>query len=91
MLLAHRPDLIATYAWYGPALVLSGHAHGGQVRLPLIGALYAPGQGFFPDYTAGLYEVGDTQMIVARGLGNSLIPLRFNNRPELGLAVLRGA
>ena len=91
VLLAHRPDLIATYAWYGPALVLSGHAHGGQVRLPLIGALYAPGQGFFPDYTAGLYEVGDTQMIVSRGLGNSLIPLRFNNRPELVLAVLRGA
>lgn len=71
--------------------MLSGHAHGGQVRLPLIGALYAPGQGFFPDYTAGLYEVGDTQMIVSRGLGNSLIPLRFNNRPELVLAVLRGA
>lgn len=91
VLLAHRPDLIATYAWYGPALVLSGHAHGGQVRLPLIGALYAPGQGFFPDYTSGLYEVGDTQMIVSRGLGNSLIPLRFNNRPELVLAVLRGA
>ena len=91
VLLAHRPDLIATYTWYGPALVLSGHAHGGQVRLPLIGALYAPGQGFFPDYTAGLYEVGDTQMIVSRGLGNSLIPLRFNNRPELVLAVLRGA
>lgn len=91
VLLAHRPDLIATYAWYGPALVLSGHAHGGQVRLPLIGALYAPGQGFFPDYTAGLYEVGDTQMIVSCGLGNSLIPLRFNNRPELVLAVLRGA
>ena len=91
VLLAHRPDLIATYAWYGPALVLSGHAHGGQVRLPLIGALYAPGQGFFPDYTAGLYEVGDTQMIVSRGLGNSLIPLRFNNRPELVLALLRGA
>ena len=62
-----------------------------QVTTSSRGALYAPGQGFFPDYTAGLYEVGDTQMIVSRGLGNSLIPLRFNNRPELVLALLRGA
>ena len=89
VLLAHRPELIETYAGAGAELTLSGHAHGGQARLPLIGALYAPGQGFFPDYTSGLYEVGDTQMIVSRGLGNSLIPLRFNNRPELVLVTLR--
>ena len=91
ILLAHRPDLVETYADWGADLVFSGHAHGGQVRLPLIGALYAPGQGFFPDYTAGLYQVGGTQMIVSRGLGNSLIPLRFNNRPELVIATLERA
>ena len=80
------PDL--TYAAYGADLVLSGHAHGGQVRLPFIGALYAPGQGFLPEYDSGLYTVGKTDMIVSRGLGNSLIPLRVNNRPELVIAVL---
>ena len=91
ILLAHRPDLVETYADWDADLVFSGHAHGGQVRLPLIGALYAPGQGFFPDYTAGLYQVNSTQMIVSRGLGNSLIPLRFNNRPELVIATLERA
>ena len=88
VLLAHRPELIETYAAYGADLVLSGHAHGGQVRLPFIGALYAPGQGFLPEYDSGLYTVGETDMIVSRGLGNSLIPLRVNNRPELVIAVL---
>ena len=89
VLLAHRPELIETYAGAGAELTLSGHAHGGQVRLPLIGALYAPGQGFFPDYTAGLYTVDGAALVVSRGLGNSLIPLRFNNRPELVLVTLR--
>lgn len=88
VLLAHRPELIETYAAYGADLVLSGHAHGGQVRLPFIGALYAPGQGLLPEYDSGLYTVGETDMIVSRGLGNSLIPLRVNNRPELVIAVL---
>ena len=88
ILLAHRPELIETYAAYGADLVLSGHAHGGQVRLPFIGALYAPGQGLLPEYDSGLYTVGETDMIVSRGLGNSLIPLRVNNRPELVIAVL---
>lgn len=83
VLLAHRPELAETYVETGVSLVLSGHAHGGQIRLPFIGGLYAPTQGFFPEYDAGLYELGDTAMIVSRGLGNSLFPLRINNRPEL--------
>ena len=69
-------------------LVLSGHAHGGQFRLPLIGGLVAPNQGLFPKYDAGLYSEGDTNMIVSRGLGNSIIPVRFNNRPEVVLIEL---
>ena len=91
VLLAHRPELIETYAEYGADLVLSGHAHGGQIRLPGLGGLYAPGQGFLTEYDAGLYSSGDTSLVVSRGLGNSLFPLRINNRPEVVLAELNHA
>ena len=70
-------------------LVFSGHAHGGQFRLPFIGGLVAPNQGLFPKYDAGLYTDGTTNMIVSRGIGNSIIPIRFNNRPEVVLVELR--
>ena len=83
ILLSHRPELFDVYHEAGIDLVLCGHAHGGQVRLPFIGALFAPNQGFFPEYTAGLYRQGDTQMVVSRGLGNSSFPIRINNPPEL--------
>lgn len=88
VLLAHRPEYIGSYAAGGADLVLSGHAHGGQIRLPFIGGLAAPGQGLFPKYDAGLYTVGGTDMIVSRGLGNSIFPLRINNRPEIVLITL---
>lgn len=88
VLLAHRPELVEVYADYGAGLVLSGHAHGGQVRLPLLGGLYAPGQGLLPEYDSGLYSLGETQMVVSRGLGNSVAPLRVNNRPELVIVTL---
>ncbi len=88
VLLAHRPELVEVYAEYGAGLVLSGHAHGGQVRLPLLGGLYAPGQGLLPEYDSGLFSLGETQMVVSRGLGNSVAPLRVNNRPELVIVTL---
>ena len=88
VLLAHRPELVEVYAEYGAGLVLSGHAHGGQVRLPFLGGLYAPGQGLLPEYDSGLYSLGETQMVVSRGLGNSVAPLRVNNRPELVIVTL---
>ena len=88
VLLAHRPELVEVYAEYGAGLVLSGHAHGGQVRLPLLGGLYAPGQGLLPEYDSGLYSLGETQMVISRGLGNSVAPLRVNNRPELVIVTL---
>ena len=88
VLLSHRPELLSTYAQYDIGLVLSGHAHGGQVRLPWVGGLLAPNQGLFPEFEGGLYASGETKMIVSRGLGNSLFPLRFNNRPELIIVVL---
>ena len=83
LLLSHRPELLQVYAEQQIDLVLSGHAHGGQVRLPFIGGLVAPNQGVLPKYTAGLYEEQNTSMIVSRGLGNSVIPQRVFNRPEI--------
>jgi predicted MPP superfamily phosphohydrolase len=72
ILLVHRPENFELYAEAGVDLVFAGHAHGGQVRLPFIGGLYAPGQGFFPEYTCGPYTLCASTMIVSRGLGNSL-------------------
>lgn len=89
VLLAHRPELFETYVDAGVDLVFSGHAHGGQFRLPFIGGLVAPNQGFFPEYDAGLFSEGSTTMIVSRGVGNSIIPIRFNNRPEIVVAELK--
>ena len=88
VLLAHRPEHFEAYCRAGVELVFSGHAHGGQVRLPVVGGLYAPGQGLLPQYDAGLYTRDDTAMLVSRGIGNSLMPLRFNNRPEIIIAIL---
>lgn len=83
VLLSHRPERFETYCEANVDLALCGHAHGGQVRLPFIGGVIAPHQGFFPKYDSGLYTRGPTNMILSRGLGNSLCPLRVNNRPEL--------
>ena len=89
ILLSHRPELFDLYVETEMDLVFSGHAHGGQFRLPFIGGLVAPNQGFFPQYDAGLFSEGSTNMIVSRGVGNSIIPIRFNNRPEIVLVTLR--
>ena len=89
ILLSHRPEYFELYAACGVDLVFSGHAHGGQVRLPFVGGLIAPGQGLFPEYDSGLYRQGDTVMLVSRGLGNSIVPLRVNDRPEILVAVLK--
>ncbi len=91
VLLSHRPELFETYVGCGVDLALCGHAHGGQFGLPLLGGLVAPDQGLFPQYDAGLYTEGDTNMVVSRGIGNSIIPLRFNNRPEVVLVELQPA
>jgi len=88
ILLSHRPELFDTYCECEIDLVLSGHAHGGQIRLPVLGGVIAPNQGLFPKYDAGLFTRGSTNMIVSRGIGNSLFPLRFNNRPEVILIEL---
>ena len=83
VLLSHRPELFDTYVSAGVDLVFSGHAHGGQFRIPFIGGLIAPNQGFFPEYDAGQFHRENTTMIVSRGVGNSILPVRINNPPEL--------
>ena len=88
ILLSHRPEIFDAYVSMDIDLVLSGHAHGGQFRLPFIGGLIAPDQGVLPEYDAGEYMEDNTTMIVSRGLGNSIVPIRFNNDPELVIVEL---
>lgn len=88
VLLSHRPELFECYSKAKVDLVLSGHAHGGQVVLPFDIGLVAPNQGFFPKYDFGLFTQESTNMIVSRGIGNSIIPIRINNRPEVILVQL---
>lgn len=83
VVLAHRPEFIEEYAKSGVDLVLSGHTHGGQIKIPFIGGIYAPNQGFFPKYLEGEYKVKDTHMIISRGLGASVFPIRVWNPPEI--------
>ncbi|UOO37620.1 metallophosphoesterase [Oscillospiraceae bacterium CM] len=89
ILLAHRNDALARYASLGIDLVLSGHAHGGLVRLPLTDGLIGPSREWFPKYTSGVYTDGATQMLVSRGIGNRTGYPRLLNNPELVVAILR--
>lgn len=83
VLLSHRPEYFEMYTEYPIDLALTGHAHGGQIRIPFIGGLYAPSQGWFPKYTSGLYEDGDFKMITSRGIGDSKKLMRVFNPPEI--------
>ena len=95
VLLAHRPEFFYSYCSDSneirPDLVLSGHAHGGQFRIPFVDrGLVAPHQGLFPRYTSGLYASDNgVQMVVSRGLGNSIFPVRLNNRIHLPVIILQ--
>lgn len=89
IVLAHEPQYLQNYANAEADLVLTGHAHGGQIRLPFVGGIVAPDQGFLPEYTSGQYNSADTEMIVSRGLGNSIIPVRLFNYPEVMCVELR--
>lgn len=91
ILLYHRANLFESVSKFGFDLVLSGHMHGGQIRLPGLGGALAPtsailsGRMIFPKYTAGKYEANDTVMIVNRGASNTLVIPRFQNPPEVGI------
>ena len=88
ILLAHNPKYFQEYAAWGPDLICAGHIHGGIIRLPFRGGILSPDRTFFPSYSAGLYRSGKSTMHVSRGLGNSVIPFRIFNRPDLSLIIL---
>lgn len=89
VLLAHRPEQFDVYVDHEVDVIFSGHAHGGQFRLPGIGGFLAPGQGWFPKLTSGVHEKGRSQLVISRGLGNSLMPIRLLNQPEIVVVTLR--
>jgi len=91
ILLSHRPEQFEVYVDRQIDLVFSGHAHGGQIRIPGIGGLVAPGQGWFPKYTSGVHNMDKTSMVVSRGLGNSIVRFRVFNRPEIIVVTLKSS
>lgn len=89
ILLAHNPDYFDKYADYGADLVLSGHLHGGLVRMPFWGGIASPAVRFFPKYNGGLYQKKNSTMIVSRGLGTHTLPVRIFNPAELVIITLK--
>lgn len=83
ILIAHNPDYFEEYAQWGADLVLSGHVHGGIMRLPLLGGVIAPSYKIFPKYDGGVFRTGSAAMLLGRGMGSHTIPLRFFNPAEL--------
>lgn len=89
IMLTHEPQFLDTYADDKVDLIFAGHAHGGQIRLPFTEGLFAPGQGVLPKLTSGMHQSGSTTMVISRGLGNSVFPFRFFNRPEVVVVDLK--
>lgn len=90
ILLSHAPDIIFKQKDIPADLILSGHTHGGQIRLPLIGALVAPGQGLFPKYNKGLYSINNrTKIYIDSGVGTTAMPIRFCNRSQISLITIK--
>ncbi|MBR3601603.1 MAG: metallophosphoesterase [Lachnospiraceae bacterium] len=83
VLLAHNPDYFEEYAEWGADLVLSGHVHGGMMRLPVLGGVISPSVKLFPKYDGGIFKIGKSTMILSRGLGMHTIPIRIFNPGEL--------
>ncbi|NLD31141.1 MAG: metallophosphoesterase [Trichococcus flocculiformis] len=94
LLLAHRPEHFLKYhidPEKSADITFAGHAHGGQIRIPRLGGLYAPGQGQMPRHTEGVYLLPtdpEKKLVVSRGIGGSLFPFRINNRPEMVVVTL---
>ncbi len=89
ILIAHNPDYFPDYARWGADLVLSGHIHGGVIRLPVLGGVASPAIRFFPRYDGGKYQEGNSTMLLSRGLGMHTIPVRIFNPGELVVFYLK--
>ena len=89
ILLAHSPLYFKNYAAWGADLTLSGHFHGGTVRLPVLGGVMTPQYQFFLPWCAGDFQMKGSRMIVSRGLGTHSINIRFNNKPQLVVIQLK--
>ena len=89
ILLAHNPEHFTDYVTWKPDLILSGHVHGGIIRLPGVGGVISPAYKLFPKYDAGVYSRDGSKMLVSRGLGSHSIRLRIFNTPELLLVKLK--
>lgn len=89
VLIAHNPEYFEEYAQWGADLVLSGHVHGGIMRLPLLGGVISPSYNLFPKYDGGIFYQGDSVMLLGRGMGAHTIPLRFFNPAELHVVTLK--
>lgn len=81
--MAHNPEYWPDYLTWGADLTLSGHLHGGMVRLPFLGGLFTPEGGLMPGYDKGLYKQGNQAMVVSAGLGVFVFPWRWMNPPDL--------
>jgi len=91
VMLEHRNNNLKLYSELGVDLVICGHAHGGLVRLPFTDGLVGPQRDWFPTYTNGVYTMGDTNMVISRGIGNHTGVPRFLNNPQVVVVVLRNA
>lgn len=90
LLLIHAPNNVEELIHGSEDLILSGHTHGGQIRLPMIGPIVAPGQGLFPTLDKGIYEIGDAILYIDSGLGNSLAPIRILNPVQFTNITIEG-
>lgn len=90
LLLAHTPFPLTRFLDTRTDLALAGHTHGGQARIPLLGAWYVPGEGFFPRYDKGLFRVGGSKLFISSGLGNTLAPIRVGNPVEIVFGTVKG-
>lgn len=90
IMLSHSPNGPLAYRMGMEDLIITGHTHGGQVRLPFVGALLVPGQGFFPKYHKGIYKLDKTILYIDSGLGNTLLPLRLFNRVQISNIEVKG-
>lgn len=88
ILLAHNPLNFEAYVEWGSDLIFSGHVHGGAVRLPFLGGILSPEIAFLPKYKEGTYAKNNSIMVVSRGLGNSSMPVRAFNSPEIVVTTL---